>query len=137
MTRVLERYLSFYGRLGRLPFFIRNIYLYIAEKVLLAASLLLLINGGLWWWLGTLVVACCVALVCVGNASLIARRLHDVGWSGYHTIWVVAAQIGGSAAQSYESPKGLLLGLPLFAIGLWLLFWPGNAKVNRFDTVPG
>jgi uncharacterized membrane protein YhaH (DUF805 family) len=135
MTGLLERYLSFYGRLARLPFFIRNIYLSVAAAVLLALSISLLINDGLWWWLGMLVVAGWAMLLGVGSASLIVRRLHDLGWSGYHIVWVGAAEIG-SMALSYGSPKFVLFSLPLSAVGLWLLFWPGNAQANRFGTVP-
>jgi uncharacterized membrane protein YhaH (DUF805 family) len=135
MTRLLDRYLSFYGRLARLPFFLRQVYLTIAAAVLFALSISLLINGGLWWWLGILAFAGWAVLLCAGNASLIVRRLHDLGWSGYHIIWVGAAEIG-SLALSYGSPKFVLLGLPLSAVSLWLLFWPGNAKANRFGAVP-
>ncbi len=135
MNRLLGRYLSFYGRLARLPFFTRNIYLNIAAMALLALSITLFTNGGLFWWLGILGVTTCVTLLGVGNASLIVRRLHDLAWSGYHIIWVGAAEMG-SAALSYGSPKAVLLALPLSAVGLWLLFWPGNAGANRFGAVP-
>lgn len=135
MTRLVERYLSFHGRLARLRFFIRHIYLTIAVVVLFALSISLLINGGLWWWLGALVAASALALLCVGEASLIVRRLHDLDWSGYHIIWVGTAEIG-SVALSYGSPKFVLLSLPLSAVGFWLLFWPGSAKANRFGAVP-
>ena len=103
--------------------------------MLFALSISLFINGGLWWWLGVLVVTGWGVLLCVGNASLIVRRLHDLGWSGYHIIWVGAAEVG-SLALSYGSPKFVLLGLPLSAVGIWLLFWPGNAEANRFGAAP-
>jgi uncharacterized membrane protein YhaH (DUF805 family) len=67
--------------------------------------------------------------------SLAVRRLHDLGLSGYHAIWVEAADFGATVL-SYGPPRMLLLALPLAAINLWLLLWPGNAEANRFGAVP-
>jgi hypothetical protein len=30
----------------------------------------------------------------------------------------------------------MLAALPLAAVGLWLLFWPGNREANRFGERP-
>jgi uncharacterized membrane protein YhaH (DUF805 family) len=67
--------------------------------------------------------------------SLIVRRLHDLGLSGYHAIWVAAAQ-GIWAFPANAPPKVMLLGLPLAAICFWVTFWPGNKAANRFGVVP-
>jgi uncharacterized membrane protein YhaH (DUF805 family) len=136
MTSLVERYLSFRGRLARLPFFIRGLYLGIAAAVVFAASLPLFSNGArVWWWAGLIVAMVALALLGVGSVSLIVRRLHDVGLAGYHAIWVGAAEAGW-LALSYAPPAVLLLGLSLAAIGLWLAFWPGNAGDNRFGVSP-
>ena len=135
MARFLQRYLSFEGRLARLPFFIRGIYLGIAAIVVFLVSIPLFINGGIWWWLGIFAVIAWFALLGVGSVSLIVRRLHDLGLSGYHAIWVVAAQSIWTVL-SYAPPKVMLLGLPLFAICFWVTFWPGNKEANRFGAVP-
>jgi len=73
---------------------------------------------------------------CLGALSLFVRRLHDLGFSGYHVIWVAAAQLI-STVLSYGPLKAVLLSLPFAIVGLWLLFWPGNKKANRFGEVPG
>ena len=135
MYRFLGRYLSFYGRVARLSFFRRSIYLSFAAVVIFELGMLLLINGSMWWWLGIAVATASGIVLCVGNASLMVRRLHDLGWSGYHLIWVGTAEIG-SAALSYGPPRAVLLALPLSVVGPWLLFWPGNADANRFGPVP-
>jgi len=62
--------------------------------------------------------------------------LHDLGLSGYHAIWVSAAQTIW-VPLSYGPPEVMLAGLPLAAVGLWLLFWPGNRGPNRFGEKPG
>ena len=135
MARFLQRYLSFEGRLARLPFFIRGIYLGIAAAVFFLVSIPLFINGGIWWWLGILAVIAWLALLGVGTVSLMVRRLHDLGLSGYHAIWVAAAQ-GIWAFLANAPPKAMLLGLPLAAICFWVTFWPGNKDANRFGAVP-
>src|ERR1700733_4673382 len=79
MTTFLDRYFSFHGRLARLPFFIRDIYLGIAGFVLFVASIPLFSNGGrVWWWVGFVEVIASIALFGVGAVSLIVRRLHDL-----------------------------------------------------------
>ena len=136
MTAILDRYLSFNGRLARVPYFSRSVYLGIAASVIFVASIALFSSGrDLLWWIGLLCVIVCLALLAVGSASLIVRRLHDLGLSGYHAIWVAAAQVV-LKASSYVPLKVLLFGLPLAAIGLWLVFWPGNAQTNRFGEAP-
>jgi uncharacterized membrane protein YhaH (DUF805 family) len=131
MARLLQRYLSFDGRLARLPFFIRGIYLGIAVSIVFLTAIPLFAAESVWWWLGMLVAIAGVALFGVGEASLIVRRLHDLGLSGYHAIWVGAAEAGWFVL-SYGPPRAMFVGLPLAAICLWLLFWPGNGEANRF-----
>jgi uncharacterized membrane protein YhaH (DUF805 family) len=135
VARFLQRYLSFDGRLARLPFFIRGIYLGMAAAVFFLVSIPLFINGGIWWWLGIFAVIAWFALLAVGTVSLMVRRLHDLGLSGYHAIWVAAAQ-GIWAFLANAPPKVMLLGLPLAAICFWVTFWPGNKEANRFGAVP-
>jgi uncharacterized membrane protein YhaH (DUF805 family) len=128
MTKLRNRYFSFNGRLARLPSFARSFSLSVAAGVIFFASIPLFSNGArLWWWMGLVVVIASGAVLAVGLASLIVRRLHDLGMSGYNAIWVAVADVGGSVL-SYAPPKVLLLALPLFAINFWLTFWPGNKK---------
>jgi len=136
MSTLLDHYFSFHGRLARLPFFIRGIYLVIAAVVLFFVSVALFSNGGrIWWWLGLIEVIVCLSVLGVGSVSLIVRRLHDLGFSGYHVIWVGAAELG-STVLSYGPPVLMLLALPLAAVDLWLTFWPGMASANRFGAMP-
>jgi uncharacterized membrane protein YhaH (DUF805 family) len=57
--------------------------------------------------------------------------LHDLGFSGYHAIWVGVAQTGWGLLH-YGPPKVVLAALPLAAIGAWVTLWAGNAAANRF-----
>ncbi len=136
MDNLLDRYFSFRGRLSRLPFFIRGLYVNIAAAVLFVPSIPLFSNGiRLWWWAGLAVVFVSLGVLALGIVSLTVRRLHDLGLAGYHVVWIAVAETG-STALSYGPARVALLGLPLAAVGLWLTFWPGNAKANRFGDAP-
>jgi len=136
MANIVGRYFSFEGRLARLPFFARGIYLGVIALPVAMVSIFFFSREGLWWWLGISVVVAALVLLSVGSFSLTARRLHDLGLSGYHAIWVGAAQAAW-VPLSYGPPEVILAGLPLAAVGLWLLFWPGNRGPNRFGEKPG
>jgi uncharacterized membrane protein YhaH (DUF805 family) len=132
MTGWIERYFSFEGRLPRLPFFIRNVYVSIAAAVLIIASIPLFSQGSrVLWWAGIVFLAIAMTASAVSLVSLMVRRLHDLGLSGYHAIWVGVAQVF-STALSYGSDLAVLASLPLALIGLWLTFWPGQKTDNRF-----
>ncbi len=136
MANIVGRYFSFEGRLARLPFFARGIYLGVIALPVAMVSIFFFSREGLWWWLGISVVVAALVLLAVGSFSLTARRLHDLGLSGYHAIWVGAAQAAW-VPLSYGPPEVILAGLPLAAVGLWLLFWPGNRGPNRFGEKLG
>jgi uncharacterized membrane protein YhaH (DUF805 family) len=128
----IGRYFSFGGRLARLPFFVRCIYVNIAAMLLLAVGLALLSHGGsASWFAGAVFATASFVLLIAGLASATVRRLHDLGLAGYHVIWVGAAE----AAWTFLSEGPLqvvVLSFPLAVIGLWLTFWPGNRGANRF-----
>ena len=89
------------------------------------------VHGGALWWVGILIVAAALALLVAGTLSLVVRRLHDLGFSGYHAIWVGAAEFAW-APLTYAPPKVMLASLPLAAICAWVAFWPGSKGLNRF-----
>jgi uncharacterized membrane protein YhaH (DUF805 family) len=132
MIKVIERYLSFQGRLARLPYFARGFGLGIGAAVIFMLSIPLFSSGSvLGYGAGIAVVIAALALLFMGSISLTVRRLHDFGLSGYHAVWVFAAQLGG-AVLSHVSTTAAVFSLPLAAVCLWLLFWPGSAAANRF-----
>jgi uncharacterized membrane protein YhaH (DUF805 family) len=136
MNTLLHRYFSFDGRLARLRFFARNFALGVGPGVLFIASLpLFATDTQLGFWAGVLVVIAGFAVFAVGVASLTVRRLHDLGLSGYHAIWAVAAQ-AGLVVLPYAPPAKSLFALPLAAAWLWVSFWPGSRTANRFGDVP-
>ena len=136
MKTLLHRYLSFDGRLGPGPFRNRSTYLGIGTGTFSIASVpLFLTESPLGYQAGVMVVIVALALLALGIAALTVRRLHDLGWSGYHAIWVAAAQ-SSWAFLAHAPLKTYVLGLPLAAIAVWIMCWPGNRKPNRFGDVP-
>jgi uncharacterized membrane protein YhaH (DUF805 family) len=134
MTALYDRFFVFDGRLARLPFFLRGIQVGILAVILFFATLPLFMSGSsLLWWAGLAGVIFSVAVLTVATLSLTVRRLHDLNLPGYHAIWVVAADIFAQCL-SYGSNKAILFSLPLFAIGLWMTFWPGARDANRFGA---
>jgi uncharacterized membrane protein YhaH (DUF805 family) len=85
------------------------------------------------WWAGLAIIIAAIAAMAVGAASPIVRRLHDLGLSGYHAIWIGAAELA-STVLSFGPNHIVMLGLPLTAIQRRLLFYPGNAAPNRFGS---
>lgn len=132
MQKIFERYFSFQGRLGRARFYIRSLYIGLIGGVLFVMSTPLFSSeNAVAWWAGLGVAAAAGASLILGAASLIVRRLHDIGLSGYHAIWVGAAELSWPIL-SRAPERVVLLALPLFAICAWLIFWPGKAGENRF-----
>ncbi|MCC7347481.1 MAG: DUF805 domain-containing protein [Variibacter sp.] len=125
---LIEAYLSFEGRLARIPFFVRSMYLGIVFGVLLVPSVMLISAGGLLWYAGVALIGFMIVLVLVSQVSLIVRRLHDMGLSGYHAIWIGAAEVL-TTALSYGNDMAVLMSLPFLLVSLWLVFWPGRPDV--------
>lgn len=134
MQKFLERYFSFHGRLARARFYIRCTYLSMIVLILFVASIPLFSSGYMiLWWAGLCVVAAAGATLILGTASLIVRRLHDIGLSGYHAIWVGAAEFAWTFL-AWAPDRIVFFALPLFGICAWLIFWPGKAGKNRFGV---
>jgi uncharacterized membrane protein YhaH (DUF805 family) len=130
MSDFFQRYLAFDGRLARLPYFIRSIHVSLAAIVVFFAAVALFANGSpIAWWGGMALVVIAAAILTVCSLSLIVRRLHDIGLSGYHAIWIVAAELGGQALSAAPAPLQPL-ALASLAVLLWLQFYPGKTAEN-------
>jgi uncharacterized membrane protein YhaH (DUF805 family) len=90
-------FFSFTGRLGRRGFLLRGMALGIIAGAVFVAGASLFLQGKLWW-LGLLSGILAVAALVLGYASLLARRLHDMNFSGYHAIWLAPVQLFGVLA---------------------------------------
>jgi uncharacterized membrane protein YhaH (DUF805 family) len=135
-------FFSFSGRLGRLGFLLRGMGLGIVASVLFVAGASFFLHGALWW-LGLLIGIAAVAVLAAGYASLVARRLHDMNFSGYHAIWVAPVQLFGPFVPAALTSWGVntsrfddAIFTLVAVIGAALLLWPGSKGENRFGDRP-
>jgi uncharacterized membrane protein YhaH (DUF805 family) len=129
MDELIEKYFSIHGRLARAPYFIRGVQLSIVLALISVPSLLLFTSGNdVLWWAGLAIVAVAAIILADGSVSLVVRRLHDLGLSGYHAIWVLPLLAVPGGVR--EPP----LAIPLIVVSLALTFWPGETTPNRFDA---
>jgi len=109
----------------------------ITAGVLLIVGFTLFVHGALWR-LGLVIAVIALAVLVVGYASLVVRRLHDMNFSGYHAIWVVPVQQLGTLVPAALTSEGV--DTPVFTlvtvIGATLLLWPGSKDENRFGYRP-
>ena len=141
-AKLRNLFFSFSGRLGRLGFLLRGMALGITTGVLLVIGFTMFVHGALWW-LGLLIAVIALAVLVVGYASLVVRRLPDANFSGYHAIWVVAVELFGVLVPALLTSEGLdtsrfdyAIFTVVAMIGAALLLWPGSKGENRFGYRP-
>jgi uncharacterized membrane protein YhaH (DUF805 family) len=134
---------SFDGRLRRLAYLRYGIMASIAGKLLLvgAAAIAVATRGGVGWAIGAALAALAVAFWAWATVAITAKRLHDLGLSALHLIWlgpfgVVCGGLGELAVPR-EPVLGVVLGLVPLGIILWLQLAPGQRRENRFGPAPG
>ena len=149
-TSFWGRYLSFSGRVKRLSFLLRFIFLLIISigliiiSAMLAASIPVLFPptafGVILLLLVILLGITTYVLTLVAWYSLQVRRLHDINRSG---LWVLLffalGFIGGgtNASNPYDiSTLTQIIGLIQLLYLLGLFFWPGTKGPNRFGQDP-
>ncbi|MBN8982834.1 MAG: DUF805 domain-containing protein [Rhizobiales bacterium] len=129
MDGFIKKYFSIRGRMARLPYFTRGLQIAILIMLISLPCIPLFTSGyDILWWSGLLIVVVCGIIVIAATVSLVVRRLHDFGLSGYHAIWVVPFLFIQSEGRE------LYVAVPLIALSAWLTFWPGQKAPNRFGA---
>jgi len=138
---------GFRGAVGRLAYFLAT---FVLAAVMFGAVLggmftayFSALFNGVEGAVNVAVVVALIAVVCHWSVlALTAKRLRDIGLSGWHSLWVIALspalRMGGVVAASYEAGMPLLeplkggWGVAFHAISfVWLLvygglcLWPG------------
>lgn len=133
-----EKMFSFEGRLNRLGYLWATLSLLgiciVVDGV--GIGLLMTQNVGLMV-IGGLILAVAVFFGYWAVFALAAKRLHDIGHSGWLTLWV---SIGGAILGTIGSQNvavSVLSSLLLLAWGCYLYFCPGQKGTNRFGPQPG
>ena len=144
---ILDLYFSWRGQISRLPYFLANIGLSFAFLAVMVVLLVVLLGSstespeqGLLNSLG-MILLILIPLIIVGTycqAVLVVKRLHDIGWSGKHVLWIFGltfiVQFLMEMDSAIISAVGLLLALFLLGVYLCLLFVPGRPAYNYKDV---
>lgn len=149
-----SRYFSFSGRIKRLSFFLRSLFLGLLTIGLILVSVFIatLIPRfySPFYRPGTLAIIILLVvflllvvayvLTIVSNYSLQARRLHDMGYSGlwalgFFVLCIIGIFAGGPTINGI-TVVSIITSLIQFIYSLVLLFWPGTKGPNRFGQDP-
>jgi uncharacterized membrane protein YhaH (DUF805 family) len=68
--------------------------------------------------------------------ALHAKRLHDMGYSGWHSLWILAAPLAAPVALAMAPPVGMVLFAITAVAGLGLVFVPGEPAANAHGAPP-
>jgi len=126
---------SFKGRIGRLTYFGYSMLIWIILSIvggihkLVMASQSGIVGNALPWWV-TFLTFQAVGYWCL--YALQAKRLHDLGFSGLHLIWISAVWVGTMVMVWLSPVLAVIGGLFGLCVSLWLYLAPGQPEVNRF-----
>lgn len=130
-------YASFEGRIGRLHF--------IAALLLLAAASVAVTFVGVGLFAAhrgpvAFVVAVVMAGACAANVwatlALYAKRLHDVGVSGWGGAWILGLIYGGLFLMPFAPRIAAFVMLVSCLLALVLTFAPGDERENGWGPPP-
>jgi uncharacterized membrane protein YhaH (DUF805 family) len=130
---------GFTGRLPRLPYFLCTLAFFgvtLAVVILLTAANIAFASVGAVVFTIVVGLAYAVGGVWAGFALMI-KRLHDLGLSGVHVIWIMLLGAAASAISDIEPVTGILLSCASIGVQLWLYFAPGVGQSNQYGPVPG
>jgi uncharacterized membrane protein YhaH (DUF805 family) len=124
----LKGFLSFKGRMARIPYFCFSFTVFMAIFVLSYLWGLYVVSGP-WLILETLAVALICLLASWANLAITTKRLHDLGLSGWHMLWMFIPTV----LPFFTPNTYLVLGswLTSALISLWLIFMPPS-KSTRY-----
>jgi uncharacterized membrane protein YhaH (DUF805 family) len=124
---------GFNGRIKRLPYLGCTALYYAVGLLLIFASVAMGKSGTAAGEI-VLLVAAVVLMVWVGLALTI-KRLHDMGLTGLHAIWIFLLDVPyGIRSLPLELVK--VLAFLNFAVILWLAFGRGKDGPNQYGPSP-
>ncbi|GAA0584956.1 hypothetical protein GCM10009416_24160 [Craurococcus roseus] len=123
------------GRVGRLSFLGWNLSLALCVWVwvaaIAAAAKMLHVDG----FVRAEVAAVLAAAPVVWLALVIqVKRLHDLDFSGWHSLWIWVLPIVPTEA---DGTIGTVLRLGCYGVMAWMCLAPGSPGPNRFGAAPG
>lgn len=132
---IRRTYVSFEGRLARLPYLAALMLLTLVSVTLTTTGVHLFHN---YPGAAALVVAMAMAAITGANVwatlALHAKRLHDMGYSGWHALWILAAPLAAPVALAMAPPVGMTLLAVTAVAGFGLVLVPGEPAANRYGA---
>lgn len=113
--------------MARIPYFVYSFTVFMTIFVL-SFVWGMYVTEGWWLLLDTLVVAAVCILASWANLAITAKRLHDLGLSAWHMIWLFLPTILPFILPIKELV--LTCWLTSFLISLWLIFWPSSKNAR-------
>jgi uncharacterized membrane protein YhaH (DUF805 family) len=138
---LVELFFSWRGEISRLPFVLANVGMsFVLGMVILMIIFLTMgsammggspegIGGSILIGLGLTIPLILLSIYC--STVLMIKRLHDIGTTGLHVIWIYglgfASAIAGVFVESSAMVAiSLMLSIAQLVAYLWLIFMPGN-----------
>lgn len=125
------------GRIARLPYLGYSILAFITACALMMAAVgISRPFDGVGAGLSLLVIVVAMLGLLWVNLALSVKRLHDMGYSGLHLIWIYLIQYGTGSIGAVDHTAGVVASLVSIGLGLWMLCAPGDVEDNRFGPHP-
>lgn len=131
-------FFDFHGRMARLPYFGYSLLAALFLFISIMVGILVVAGGdgaGVGVLLGGLVVLVGFGFGLTASVAITIKRLHDIGLTGLHCIWIYMISLAGGAFPS-DSVMGVLANVAAIGVGLWLLFAPGQKADNDYGPAP-
>jgi uncharacterized membrane protein YhaH (DUF805 family) len=122
------------ARLDRVGYFVGTIWLGFLVGCLAVIGTLGITQGGTGFVGALLWVVPASVVLLWGGTVLTMKRLHDLGLSGVHVIWIWLINIAAGELITLSPVLSILLGLVALGISLSLLFAPGQPYPNQYGS---
>lgn len=125
------------GRIARLPYLGYSILSFITACALMIAAVSIARPfDGIGAGLSLLVIIAAFVGLLWANLALSVKRLHDMGYSGLHLIWIYLIQYGAGSIGAVDQTAGVIASLISIGLGMWMLCAPGDRDDNAFGPHP-
>lgn len=137
MEYYINALLSWDGRIARLQYFGYNILIVIlaALAACIGIGLITVNNTGLSI-IATIFLIIVFAFYVYASMTIMAKRLHDIGYGAINIIWIWLLGVASTAIEQSSPTFGMILSLISLGISLYILFAPGQPFPNQYGNIP-
>jgi uncharacterized membrane protein YhaH (DUF805 family) len=128
----MEHLFSAQGRVARLELLVGYLWLGFFVGSIGFVGVASIIQGGAGSTFGPIWVVVAIVLLSWGGIVLTIKRLHDIGLSGVHSIWMWLINIAAGALAVISPVLSILFSLATLGVTLWLFFAPSQPSANEY-----